>query len=434
MKGLEDYNKELLSGMRAGYTTGTCACAGAKAALLILLGRQIEFVRVRTPFGIDLDLEIYDVSINNDYIRSVSLAIKKYAGDDPDVTDGIYIYSKLSILDKLVESDMNINSKLEEAYLDRDLNINDKNKIFICGGIGIGKVTRKGLDRAVGESAINTTPRRMIREHLNEILKDFNVKGDILVEIYANEGLEISKKTFNKRLGIEGGISILGTSGIVKPMSKKALIETIRVELRARLAYNKYIFATVGNYGLSYIADKYNIDKNEVLEFSNYIGELIDMAVDYSCEGIILLGHIGKFIKLSGGIMNTHSNEADSRAELMAANLLKADINNKSSDEILNIAKRILSSNTSDEAIDILKHENILKEVMSIIAQNIYKYVCLRRDRAVNLAQKISDKHGENTNKTSEMKIAILSFNLNEGELLKIGAFDEILANIKKEK
>lgn len=427
-KSLEEYNKELLLGMKAGYTTGTCACAASKAALLILLGEEIELVKVKTPAGISLELEPVEIKKDS---HSVSLAIKKYAGDDPDVTDGILIYSRVRFLEDLLE----IDEQIKEALLDRDLNKEDDNIIYICGGKGVGKLSKKGLDRDVGEAAINSVPRKMIREHLKEVLKDKKIKKDVLVEIFAPLGQEVAEKTFNKKLGIEGGISILGTSGIVTPMSKQALIDTIKVDMKARRLSNEYIVAVPGNYGMDYISTKFGFDKEIGIEFSNYVGEAIDYAVNLECKGILLVGHIGKFVKLAGGIMNTHSNEADARAELIAAHILKCKFKNISSTKILSIAKEVLASNTSDESVKILKNAGILNEVMDSLGKSMYKYVLQRVKKALILGKKMSNKYGINTSYYSdenEIKIAIISFNLEEGELIRVGHIEEILENIRK--
>lgn len=427
-KSLEEYNKELLLGMKAGYTTGTCACAASKAALLTLLGEEIELVKVKTPAGISLELEPVEIKKDS---HSVSLAIKKYAGDDPDVTDGILIYSRVRFLEDLLE----IDEQIKEALLDRDLNKEDDNIIYICGGKGVGKLSKKGLDRDVGEAAINSVPRKMIREHLKEVLKDKKIKKDVLVEIFAPLGQEVAEKTFNKRLGIEGGISILGTSGIVTPMSKQALIDTIKVDMKARRLSNEYIVAVPGNYGMDYISATFGFDKEIGVEFSNYVGEAIDYAVNLECKGILLVGHIGKFVKLAGGIMNTHSNEADARAELIAAHILKCKFKNISSTKILSIAKEVLASNTSDESVKILKNAGILNEVMDSLGKSMYKYVLQRVKKALILGKKMSNKYGINTsyyNDENEIKIAIISFNLEEGELIRVGHIEEILENIRK--
>ena len=147
------------------------------------------------------------------------------------------------------------------------------------------------------------------------------------MEISIPAGVELAAKTFNPRLGIEGGLSILGTSGIVEPMSEQALIDTIRLEMQVKLAARKdYLLVTPGNYGLDFLKTAYGIEEQEIVKCSNYIGQTLDMAVEQDCKGLLLVGHIGKLIKVAGGIMNTHSRWADCRMELLAAAALRAEI------------------------------------------------------------------------------------------------------------
>lgn len=436
-KSLEEYNKELSMGMKAGYTTGTCACAAAKAALMLMLGKKLELVRVNTPAGISLDLEVLDVSRG---AKNISLAVRKYSGDDPDVTDGALVYVSLRLLDKnLIISceDEALKERLSEALLDRDLNKDDENIIFICGGKGVGKVTKPGLDRAVGEAAVNSVPRRMIRKHLLEILKEEKLDKDILVEISVQGGEELAKRTFNERLGVLGGISILGTSGIVTPMSKQALIDTIKVDMRSKRMNSDYIVAAPGNYGMAYIADRLGIDEASSVEFSNFIGEAIDIAVDNDCKGLLIVGHIGKLVKLAGGIMNTHSNDADSRCELIAAHLIKSEPKNMDANDVLCLAKKLLYANTTDECVLFLKEAGVLKEVMDSLAISMYRYAKQRVSKALILGKKIREKHGAKDNyydDEDKMKIGILTFTLSEGELARAGDVEFITQKMKKGK
>ena len=188
--------------LRRGFTTGSCAAAAAKAATAMLLGeKEINTVRLVTPKGTGLDLDITDILISDD---SVSCAVVKDSGDDPDVTNGIKVYAAVERAGSGIEID---------------------------GGEGVGRVTRPGLDQPVGAAAINSTPRKMIAEAVREIAEKHNYSGGFKVTVSVPEGIEIAKKTFNGRLGIEGGISILGTTGIVEPMSDEAVVETIRTEL-----------------------------------------------------------------------------------------------------------------------------------------------------------------------------------------------------------
>ncbi|MGN1171449.1 MAG: cobalt-precorrin-5B (C(1))-methyltransferase CbiD, partial [Lachnospiraceae bacterium] len=177
--------------LRCGYTTGSCAAAAAKAAAIMLfIGEKIDSVDLLTPGGVSLRLNVEETERNSD---SVSCAVRKDAGDDADITDGILIY----------------------ATVQRQ----EKQGIEIDGGEGIGRVTRPGLEQSPGSAAINSVPRRMIRDALSEVCDTFGYEGGLKAVIWAPEGTELAKKTFNPNLGVEGGISILGTSGIVEPMS-----------------------------------------------------------------------------------------------------------------------------------------------------------------------------------------------------------------------
>lgn len=268
--------------LRCGYTTGSCAAAAAKAAAIMLeTGKTISFVEIDTPANIKLKLEVHDPKICDDYASS---CIVKDAGDDPDTTNGISIYAKL---DKRQDGE-----------------------IIIHGGEGIGRIARKGLFGRVGEAAINPVPRQMIKD---ELMGVSNSGYNVL--IYAPQGQEIGKKTFNSNIGIEGGISIIGTKGIVYPMSEEALVKTIYMEVDTlEQKYGKdNIVLVPGNYGEK-IATSLNLDKSMV-KISNFIGDSLLYIYNKGFKSITLVGHIGKFSKLSIGIFNTHSKVCDSRME-----------------------------------------------------------------------------------------------------------------------
>ena len=205
---MEQYIEKDGKRLRLGYTTGSCAAAAAKAAAWMLLtGRRKETITLDTPKGIRLELAVREITMHAD---SVSCAIEKDSGDDPDVTKGTLIFASVRRT--------------------------DEPGVHIDGGEGVGRVTKRGLDQPVGNAAINSVPRQMIRENVEEVMALTDSSGGLDVVISAPEGETLAKKTFNPRLGIVGGISILGTTGIVEPMSEAALVETIRVELRQRRA------------------------------------------------------------------------------------------------------------------------------------------------------------------------------------------------------
>lgn len=282
--------------MRYGFTTGSCAAAASKAAAYMLLtGKAKNKITIQTPKGIAYTADITDIKRSE---NEVSCAVIKDGGDDPDVTTGAYIYASVRIL----HSDTSALCKKKQ-----DLVI-----INIDGGDGVGRVTKPGLDQPVGNAAINHVPREMIEKEVREVCELLDFKGTLDITISVPKGNELAERTFNPRLGIVGGISILGTSGIVEPMSSQALIDTIRVELRQRysLGYD-YVAVAPGNYGLDFMKESYGYDLDRSVKCSNFIGETIDMAADMGFKRMLLTGHIGKLIKVAGGIMNTHSREAD---------------------------------------------------------------------------------------------------------------------------
>lgn len=352
--GLEDYyilkdGKKL----RYGYTTGSCAAAAAKAAAQMLLtGQNVEEIALQTPKGILLHLLVEDISKGEGW---VSCAIRKDGGDDPDVTNGILVYAKVN----------KINTVAKDIEIELD------------GGIGVGRVTRTGLYQQPGEAAINPVPRKMILESVEEICHNHGFSGKLHVEISIPAGVELAKRTFNPRLGIEGGISVLGTSGIVVPMSEDALIASIRLEMKMHVKNGaQYLVITPGNYGAMFSRDKLDIDLTYSMKCSNYLGETLDMAEELGVKGILFISHIGKFVKVSGGIMNTHSRCADSRAELMAAQAFRA----KAPMEVIG---EILDSQTTEESVQILKDAGYLETTMAIMAEKIQFYLDHRTGKRI---------------------------------------------------
>jgi cobalt-precorrin-5B (C1)-methyltransferase len=329
--------------MRYGFTTGSCAAAGAKAAAYMLLtGRKKTEITIETPKGILYKAKLVDI---NRQERSVSCAVEKDGGDDPDITTGSFIYAKVSY------------------------GTGKEKSIEIDGGIGVGRVTRPGLDQPVGAAAINHVPREMITKEVREVCRLTDYKGSLFVEIFVPEGERLAEQTFNPRLGIIGGISILGTTGIVEPMSSQALLSTIEVELKQRRAEGySYVAVSPGNYGLDFMKQTYGYDLDRSVKCSNFIGATVDMAVELGFQKMLVTGHIGKLVKVAGGIMNTHSKEGDCRMEILAAHLAKAQ---GTAEEIC----RILDCVTTEEAIPILQKSKKLYPVMEQIAERVCYYL-----------------------------------------------------------
>ena len=336
MTSMEQFVEKDGKRLRLGYTTGSCAAAAAKAAAWMLLtGREKATVTLDTPKGIRLELPVLDIRQEE---NTVSCAIQKDGGDDPDITNGTLIYATLT--------------RTETPG------------ITIDGGTGIGRVTKRGLDQPVGNAAINSVPRKMIAENVQEVCDLCDYPGGISVLISAPEGEMLAKKTFNPRLGIVGGISILGTTGIVEPMSEEALVQTIHVELNQKRTVGNYVLLTPGNYGAEFIRGEMGLDMNLAVQTSNFIGSSIDCCRALGFSGALLIGHIGKLVKLAGGMMNTHSKYGDCRMDILAAHAGMAGVRPARIAEIMDCA-------ACDDAVRILKEEGLDKPVLKTVTDKV---------------------------------------------------------------
>lgn len=370
-------NQKLL---RTGYTTGSCAAAAAKAAAHMLLAdEEVQQVSLLTPKGILLYLDVEDIEIGQDF---VSCAIQKDSGDDPDVTDGVKVYAKIT--------------KCGGGNLHLD------------GGTGIGRVTKKGLEQSIGQAAINKVPRQMILEAVDAMRKAFGYMGGLEILISIPKGKELAEKTFNPRLGIEGGISVLGTSGIVEPMSEKALTDTIYLEMKILKENGQdWCYVVPGNYGSDFLTQTLQFDGNLAVKCSNYIGETIDDAVSLGMKGILFIGHVGKLIKLAAGVMNTHSRYADSRMEVLASH---AAMNGAPQELVVGLMECL----TTTEAIELLKKGGLLEATMQSMIKKMEFHL---RHRA-----------GEG------LKIGAIVFSMEEGILGSTADTLELLEQIQKER
>ncbi len=331
--------------MRYGFTTGSCAAAAAKAAAYMLLsGREKKEITIQTPGGIAFTARLRQICREE---GEVSCGVEKDGGDDPDVTTGALICARVC------------------------LGSGKGQKVQIEGGAGVGRVTRPGLDQPVGSPAINRVPREMIRREVLEVCEAFDCQEGLTVEIFVPEGERLAERTFNPRLGIRGGISILGTTGIVEPMSSRAILDTMRVELRQRRAEGeRCAIVSPGNYGQAFVRQTYGYDLDKSVKCSNFIGDAVDMAAELGFEKFLLVGHIGKLVKVSGGILNTHSREGDCRMELLAAAGIRQGVEPAA-------LRRILDCVTTEEALDVLEESGRRREVM----EDCLEHICFYLDR-----------------------------------------------------
>lgn len=364
--------------LRCGYTTGTCAAAAARgAAELLLTGSVPCSVFVDTPAGISVEAELLEFSRGADW---ASCAVRKDGGDDPDVTDGTLIYARVE--------------RREEQGVEID------------GGAGVGRVTRLGLDQPPGAAAINSVPRRMIRFQAEQALAKAGASGGLRIVISVPEGERLAGRTFNPRLGIEGGISILGTSGIVRPMSEEALIRSVDLELdMVRASGAPDVLVTPGNYGEDFSRDTLGLSLNRWALCSNYVGEAIDHAVMLGFRSFLLVGHLGKLVKVAAGVMNTHSRTADARAETLAAHTALCGGERA-------LVRAVFESPTTDAAVELLSGAGLREAVMGSLAEELARHL----------------KH-----RGGDMEIEALFFSNRFGILGKTAGADRLLARHRPE-
>ena len=334
--------------LRRGYTTGTCAALAAQGAVSFLVsGIWPETAELMTPAGQMVRVPLMEKKAGN---GAVSCAVKKDAGDDPDVTDGLLIFARA-------------------RFLPEDTG---KARVVIDGGEGVGRVTKAGLDQPVGAAAINSVPRRMIEDAVAEVLEEAGADRPVEILIFVPGGEKAAEKTFNPVLGITGGISILGTSGIVDPMSEEALIETIRAHMQVlRSEGRRFAAAVPGNMGERFLwsyLEREGIGKIPAVVCSNFVGRTLDIAGELGFSGLLLAGHLGKLVKLGCGIMNTHSKEGDGRMETLVACALRAGVGTGT-------LKRIQEANTTEQALEELKAAGILKETMGALLERMDWYM-----------------------------------------------------------
>lgn len=327
--------------LRCGYTTGTCAALAAQgAARLLLTGAAPESVGLRTPKGLMVEAPLLDASTGGSTARA---AVAKDAGDDADVTDGLRIYAAVSRL--------------------------DTPDFIIDGGEGVGRVTKPGLDQPVGAAAINRVPRQMIREAAAAECAAAGWKGGLRIIISAPGGEALARKTFNPGLGIEGGLSILGTSGIVEPMSEQAIVDTIALaERQAAASGARHMVLTPGNYGLEFLRGREDLQKAPWVKCSNFIGDALDIAAGLGFQSVLFAAHIGKLVKLAGGVMNTHSKYAGCRLELFCAHAALCGAGTETCRALMRCA-------TTDGAIAVLDQAGLRGPVLASLLEAVQRHL-----------------------------------------------------------
>ncbi len=336
LKGIkmEFYEKQLGSVsvdgklLRRGFTTGTAAAAAAKGAYLLLsTGEVPDIVDVKLPSGLILKI-ITDFCSYDSNTNTAFCSVKKYAGDDIDVTNQLEIVAKVSY--------------------------SNEAKIKLTAGEGIGIITRNGLQLDINEPAINPKPRELIFSQFENESENLGLN----IEISVPNGKEVAKKTFNPRLGIVGGISILGTTGIVEPMSEDAFKRSLLEELKQKKS--EALCFTFGNMGEKNLIAR-GVTEDKICICSNFIGYMLREASSLGVKKVLLSGHLGKMVKLSGGIFNTHSHIADAKNEIISANLALLGAPKA-------LIEKVMQCLTAEESISAIR-EYGYNEVFDILAQ-----------------------------------------------------------------
>ena len=348
--------------LRCGYTTGTCAALAATgAARLLLTGAVPESISLQTPKGIVV--EVAPLFCRRT-AAGAECAIEKDGGDDVDVTTGLPVIAAVEL-------------RQDPA-------------ITLQGGKGVGRVTKPGLDQPVGEAAINHVPRQMIESALRAEAEAAGYPGGFGVTISIQGGEEVARRTFNPHIGVEGGLSVLGTSGIVEPMSQQAILDTIQLEMdQAALANPRQLILAPGNYGLDYLRDAYpEFAGIPVVKTSNFIGDTLDMAATAGFKEVLLVGHVGKLCKLAGGIMNTHSHTADCRTELFCAHAALCGADRA-------LCARLMDAATTDACLDLLDQAQLRVPVLESLLAAIQLHLDRRAAGMFRVgAVLFSNQHG----------------------------------------
>lgn len=430
--------------LRCGYTTGTCAALAAQGAVRFLLtGSWKETEEIMTPKEIPVCVSLEEKSSGDGWAEC---AVRKDAGDDYDVTNGILVYARAEFLKEKAKPGLSPeNQKQQEKVNAAQQNVElPEALVKIDGGIGIGRVTKRGLDQPVGAAAINSVPRKMIRDAVYALLEEAGELRRVSITISVPAGVEAAKKTFNPVLGIEGGISVLGTSGIVEPMSEEALVETIRTHLNVLKAEGrKWVIAVPGNMGAGFLEryleehGKYGTNvhqgsnvsdtgaaagaeqvvsgesstgtesslleafMNSLVTMSNFVGRTIDIAAELGFSGILIAGHMGKLVKIGNGIMNTHSREADGRMDTM----LSCALSTRTED--LELLRMIQGSNTTDEAMDHLKQAGILDDAIRVFLKRAAWHLAHRSRDELKTGMIVFGTKGEYLGETEDAEMIL---------------------------
>lgn len=346
-----------------GITTGSCAQAAAKAAAMMLITRkQISEVSIELPAGKKLTLNIIDQKIDS---GGAICAVVKDSGDDPDATDGITIYA--------------------------EVRFSEEKGITITGAEGVGRVTKPGLAVRVGEYAINPVPRKMIQREIERLLADTEIisQGEGLeVIISVPRGREIARQTFNSRIGVVDGISILGTTGIVEPKSLEAYKASLALQLDVLKAagYSKAVLV-LGYVGEKFCKETLGLKEDAIIKIGDHVGFILDECAKKNIKEILLVGHIAKLAKVAAGQFNTHCQFGDARIETLVAYAKLCGAEGE-------VIQKISEQKTAEAAVDILR-EGRLGKVFNKLAQGVVERISQDIDSSLRVTCGVLSLPGE---------------------------------------
>ena len=344
--------------LKYGITTGATAAAAAKAAVTAIVKEPVDRVVIPTPIGLRFEVPVKSSrKLSADSAEAVTV---KDAGQDIDATDKMEITATVKLT--------------------------DDGKITIKSGVGIGKVTKAGLQVPIGEGAINPVPRAMITEAVKEALPA-GKGAEVLIS--APEGANIAKKTMNDKLGIKGGVSILGTTGVVKPLSLEACRRSLVPQIDVAIARGyKRILCVPGNIGERIAKEKFGVPEDAIVQTGDFVGYMLDKAVEKGVKEIIVLGHSGKLVKLAANIFNTHHKVGDARNEVVASYAGAVGTDTKTINELL-------AANTTDEATEILRQKGLLEATYDRIAERVHQRVSDRVENKIKISIVIVSMDGK---------------------------------------
>ena len=321
--------------LRSGYTTGACAAAGVKACFLFRAGEDWSVVSLTALDGTPLTIPVKEVAETADGVRA---EVVKFSGDDPDITNGVSIFTTVEMR-------------------------GDHTGIEFCAGEGVGIVTKRGMSLPVGQPSINEGPRTLIHNVVEEMTGRSDFGARVTISIPA--GVELAKKTLNPVLGIEGGISIIGTTGVLRPMSEEAFKDSLVPQIDVALASGEDVLVFVPGKIGERIALSLGVPQSALIETSNFIGFMLDRAAERGAKNILILGHTGKLVKVAAGVFHTHNRIADARLETLAAYAAAEGLDQEG-------VRAVLASNTTEDAMEIIASAGLMETVCAVIAQRVH--------------------------------------------------------------